>query len=225
MEDSLDFKKDESTGHYNYEIDGVIQWSSGKDYSRYCNQFDNVIQKMFPAGKTLKNSFKRILVVGGGDMQLMGSTVLLQSNDCIIDLVDPMVHKYQELLDNNKDNISYYIYNSQKEPYIMPKFTTFYDVTIQDFLKDPSCKDFTYDLIIIDLVDELAVDENNIYSSQVWDRLRHGGIILGYGGTNINDFLIGSNFLIYEDLSSVIIDRKYYKSWNDDCIVYGISKL
>ena len=224
MEASLNFNKDDDTGLYNYEIDGVIQWSSGKDYVKYCNQFDNVIQKMFPVGKTLKNAFKRILVIGGGDMQLMSSTVLLRSNDCIIDLVDPLVHEYQKLLEDNKDNISYYVYSSQREPYVMPKFTTFHDKTIQDFLSDELNKDLTYDLIIVDLVDELAVDEENIYSSQIWDRLRHGGIILGYGGTNMTKFLTESNFLAYEDVSSLIVDKKYYKSWNDDCIVYGISK-
>lgn len=204
-----------------YFIDDDMQWHNGKDYDGYCFHFDNVMSKLFYPNKFIPN-FRNILIIGGGDLQLLSNTRML-SEDGVKFLVDPCVHSYQELLEASKDKISSYIYNKQRECYLNPSFTEYIPVTIQEFIADDKYKEFTYDLIVCDLTDNLATDENNEYIPEVWNRLRSGGVMIGYGGDSMLDFILNSSVLLYGN-SNIILEEREYKSWKSKGVVYGIIK-
>lgn len=214
----------ELNGIPGYYIDDDIQWHNGKDYNRYCNHFDNVFSSLFPPNK-VNNEFRHILVVGGGDMQLMANTTMLAGH-CRTKLVDPMVHTYQEMLLANKDNISKYIFNSQRFAYLETSFTEFIPTTIQEFLENGKFKDETFDFIVMDLIDGLAVDEDNEFTSKVWDRLRPGGFMIGYGGYSLQGFL-NSSIIPMLNISNIVVEERKYSSWGEDKntgVVYGVIK-
>ena len=87
----------------------------------------------------------------------------------------------------------------------------------------------TFDLIVVDLVDDLATDEDNIYMSRLWDRLRDGGVMIGYGGTSMKDFVENCSLLLFDN-SNIVLEERHYPSWatedspTDKGIVYGITK-
>ena len=205
-----------------YYINGDIQWHNGKDYMRYCHHFDNIFSGLYPPNK-INTQFRHILIIGGGDMQLLSNTTML-SSDCRTKLVDPMVHEYQKMLIENKDKISKHIFKSQRFAYTETAFMEFIPTTIQEFLDDEKYSEDTFDLIVCDLIDGLAVDADNEYTSRVWDRLRPGGIMIGYGGATIKNFLENSIVPLL-DVSQFSIEQRDYQSWGPDTgVVYGAIK-
>ena len=126
-----------STGHKSlvgFYIDDSIQWVSGNEYLRYCQHFDNVFRKLFPYNCT-QLYWKNILIVGGGDMQLKSGTYML-STDCRTKIIDPNIHKYQEILVESKDKVPEFIFNKQRDCYNNPRFTDYLTYTIQEFLEE-----------------------------------------------------------------------------------------
>lgn len=219
-----------STGHKSlvgFYIDDSIQWVSGNEYLRYCQHFDNVFRKLFPYNCT-QLYWKNILIVGGGDMQLKSGTYML-STDCRTKIIDPNIHKYQKILVESKDKVPEFIFNKQRDCYNNPRFTDYLTYTIQEFLEEEKYINETFDLIVVDLVDGLATDEDNIYMSRLWDRLRDGGVMIGYGGTSMKDFVENCSLLLFDN-SNIVLEERHYPSWatedspTDKGIVYGITK-
>lgn len=180
--------------------------------------FQRVFNSMFPPGKA-PQEFLNILVVGGGDFQLLSSKTFL-SNENRITLVDPGVSKYFELLEENKDNIPERIYSEQKHCYENKSFLNINEVKIQDFLKENTQ---TFDLIVVDLIDDLAADPYNEYASGLYNILRPEGIMIGYGGLSYIDFIMNGS-IVSLDWDDVIINKRYFKSWKDYGIFYGCRK-
>lgn len=211
-----EFKTDiSSPGFY---IDGSIQWSASREYYTYSLMFQRVFNSMFPPGKA-HQEFLNILVVGGGDFQLLSSKTFL-SNENRITLVDPGVSKYFELLEENKDNIPERIYSEQKHCYENKSFLNINEVKIQDFLKENTQ---TFDLIVVDLIDDLAADPYNEYASGLYNILRPEGVMIGYGGLSYIDFIMNGS-IVSLDWDDVIINKRYFKSWKDYGIFYGCRK-
>lgn len=211
-----EFKTDiSSPGFY---IDGSIQWSASREYYTYSLMFQRVFNSMFPPGKA-PQEFLNILVVGGGDFQLLSSKTFL-SNENRITLVDPGVSKYFELLEENKDNIPERIYSEQKHCYENKSFLNINEVKIQDFLKENTQ---TFDLIVVDLIDDLAADPYNEYASGLYNILRPESIMIGYGGLSYIDFIMNGS-IVSLDWDDVIINKRYFKSWKDYGIFYGCRK-
>ena len=198
---------------------GAIQWSASREYYTYSLMFQRVFNSMFPPGKA-PQEFLNILVVGGGDFQLLSSKTFL-SNENRITLVDPGVSKYFELLEENKDNIPERIYSEQKHCYENKSFLNINEVKIQDFLKENTQ---TFDLIVVDLIDDLAADPYNEYASGLYNILRPEGIMIGYGGLSYIDFIMNGS-IVSLDWDDVIINKRYFKSWKDYGIFYGCRKL
>lgn len=201
-----------------FYIDGAIQWSASKEYYTYSLIFQRIFNSMFPPGKA-PQEFLNILVVGGGDFQLISGKTFL-SNENRITLVDPGVTEYFKLLEENKDNIPERIYEEQKHCYESKSFLNIYEKTIQEFLKDNTQ---TFDVIVVDLIDELAADPYNEYASGLYNILRPEGIMIGYGGLSYTDFVVNGSILPLE-WNDVVIHKKYFKSWKDNGVFYGLRK-
>ena len=186
-----------------------------------------VFRKLFPYNCT-QLYWKNILIVGGGDMQLKSGTYML-STDGRTKIIDPNIHKYQEILVESKDKVPEFIFNKQRDCYNNPRFTDYLTYTIQEFLEEEKYINETFDLIVVDLVDDLATDEDNIYMSRLWDILRDGGVMIGYGGTSMKDFVENCSLLLFDN-SNIVLEERHYPSWatedspTDKGIVYGITK-
>ena len=86
---NIEIKETDNKKHVCLYYNGSIQWVSGIEYKKYCSQFDSVFRKMFPPNKVIYD-FKNILVVGGGDMQLLSNTIMLSAEN-LTTVVDPNV--------------------------------------------------------------------------------------------------------------------------------------
>lgn len=211
-----EFKKESRvSGFY---INDSIQWATGKDYFKYANAFNRTYIKMFPENKSPKE-WCNILVIGGGDFQLIADSNFL-SYDNRITIVDPNISNYFEELEKQKAKFPVQ-YKSQMHAYKNKAFLRVFEKTIQEFVEEA---DETYDLIVIDLVDELAADVDNIYMSKVFDKLlRPHGTLIGYGGLDYNQFLQESPILLFE-VEEVHISKEWFPTWNDFGVFYGVRK-
>lgn len=215
------FKRLSDNKNIGYYIDDDIQWASGNDYLKYCLHFDSVFRNLYPQNKT-NYTFNNILIVGGGDMQLKSNTMMLRE-DCLTTLVDPFVHEYQRILVNNEKIIPKKIYFNQRRAYNDASFFNIEAITIQEYLSLLPENHTGFDLIVCDLTDELAVDINNEITSLLYDKLRRGGVMIGYGGLSYSKFMENSILPIMPN-STFIAEERYYQTWNDCGVVYGLIK-
>ena len=201
-----------------YIIDGAVQWSSGEDYFRYNTCINRAYGKLFPENKISKD-WKNVLIVGGGDYQILSSQLFVSSSSRIT-LVDPMAHIYIEKLIENKDIIPPHLFRSQMLAYREKDFLSIYDQDILTFL---SQNNETYDFIVCDLTDELAIDVENHVTSSIYSRLRNHGHMIGYGGLSLEAFMRDS-IIPYLDLDEFAIFQQWFPSWNDYGVFYGLQK-
>lgn len=203
---------------YGYYIDGQIQWASGRDYFKYTSIFNRVYIKMFPENKAPKE-WNNILVIGGGDFQLIGDCNFL-SYDNRITVVDPSVTEYFNKLEDIKNKVKV-VYKSQRSAYENKAFLNIVEMPIQQFINET---EETFDLIVVDLTDELAADVNNEYMSQVFDKLlRPHGTMIGYGGLDYNQFITECPLVLFE-VEELHISREWFESWDDEGVFYGVRK-
>ena len=75
-----------------------------------------------------------------------------------------------------------------------------------------------FDLIVLDLTDDISVDENNTFMSKIfYDMLRPNGLIVGYGGADLTKFMSESPIPLF-DIEDFHVFKEYFPSWDD----YGV---
>lgn len=217
----LEFKKGPG-GSFGYYIDGLIQWATGRDYFKYPRMFHKVYQRMFPDNKA-PEEWNNILVIGGGDFQLISECTFL-SYDNRITIVDPGITDYFTKFKPHSTSAA----NQYKKQYAAMTGKAFLNIVekdIQTFLAEHNEQSDTYDLIVCDLIDDLALDPTNIYSTQVYEKLlRPGGIMIGYGGLSTKSFF--EEFpLLTMDITELHVIAEKFQSWNSDTgVFYGLAK-
>ena len=81
-----------------------------------------------------------------------------------------------------------------------------------------------FDLIVLDLTDDISVDENNTFMSKIfYDMLRPNGLIVGYGGTDLTKFMSESPIPLF-DIEDFHVFKEYFPSWDDYGVFYGARK-
>lgn len=217
----LEFKKGPG-GSFGYYINGAIQWATGRDYAKYPRMFHKVYQKMFPDNKA-PEEWNNILVIGGGDFQLISECTFL-SYDNRITIVDPSISEYFAKFKPHHGK-ALNQYKRQYEALTTKAFLTIVEKDIQTFLSELQDGHETYDLIVCDLTDDLGYDPHNVYSTQVYENLlRPGGTMIGYGGLFSKQFFEEFPLLLMNPAEVHVLSERF-ESWNGDTgIFYGITK-
>ena len=219
---NMEFKRTPS-GAYGYFINDEVQWVSGRDYYRYGSAFNHLYLRMFPDNKYPK-AWKNILVIGGGDFQLISESNFLV-HDSPITVVDPNVTAYFELAKIYKEKFKT-VFNRQYASYTRKSFLNVIERPIQEYVERFNKKRASskFDLIVLDLTDDISVDENNTFMSKIfYDMLRPNGLIVGYGGTDLTKFMSESPIPLF-DIEDFHVFKEYFPSWDDYGVFYGARK-